>query len=213
MKSELLTRPLLENPEPVSAVPAHIVPLFIAELAARQAALSAIRGLLTSRLLAGEAVHAPSNESAERLPSPRGHRRRCRPDVSAGSGASVRAPPLSHAIALPFRGEDRGVGQDVLALDQNQVLQRRRVGDDNHSKGRSAAWRVGEFSLALLSQMRTGVALTLEVLNGVFEGDAVALEEGVQIIPRWDVEELAHLNPNHPVRPVRFCGERFHGRP
>ena len=102
--------------------------------------------------------------------------------------------------------------QDVLALDQNQVLQRRGVGDDNHSKSRSAAW-VGELSLALLSQLRTGVALTLEVLNGVFEGDAVALEEGVQIIPRWDVEELAHLNPSHPVRPVRFCGERFHGRP
>ncbi len=58
---------LLENPERVSAVPAHIIPRFIAELAARQAALSAIQGLLTSRLLAGEAAPAPRNESAERL--------------------------------------------------------------------------------------------------------------------------------------------------
>ena len=57
------------------------------------------------------------------------------------------------------------------------------------------------------------LTLTLEILNGVFEGDAVALEEGVQIVPRWDVEELAHLDPSHPVRPVRFRGKRFHGRP
>ena len=58
---------LLEDPERVSAVPAHMVPLFMAELAARQAALSAIQGLLTSRLLAGENAPPQRNESAERL--------------------------------------------------------------------------------------------------------------------------------------------------
>src|SRR5665213_1378306 len=58
---------LLESPERVSAVPAHVIPLFIAELAARQAALSAIQSLLTSRLLAGEAAPVSRNESAERL--------------------------------------------------------------------------------------------------------------------------------------------------
>ena len=58
---------LLEDPERVSAVPAHVVPLFMAELAARQAALSAIQGLLTSRLLARDAAPPPRNESAERL--------------------------------------------------------------------------------------------------------------------------------------------------
>lgn len=58
---------LLENPERVSIVPTHIIPQLIAELAARQATLCAVQGLLTSRLLAGEAAAAPRNESGERL--------------------------------------------------------------------------------------------------------------------------------------------------
>lgn len=73
--------------------------------------------------------------------------------------------------------------QDVLALDQNQVLQRRCVGDDNHSTDRLAAWGMSEFSLTLLTQTRTGLALALEVLNRVFERHAVTLEERIQVVP------------------------------
>lgn len=62
---------LLENPERVSVLPTHIIPQLIAELAARQATLSAVQGLLTSRLLVGEVAAAPRNESAERLLTPK----------------------------------------------------------------------------------------------------------------------------------------------
>jgi hypothetical protein len=82
--------------------------------------------------------------------------------------------------------------QDVLVLDQNRVLQRRCVGDDNQSTDRSAAWRLSEFSQTRLPQTCTGLALALEVLNCVFERHAVTLEERVQVVPRRNVEKPTH---------------------
>jgi predicted DNA-binding transcriptional regulator AlpA len=58
---------LLENPERVSTVPTHMVPMLIADVAARQATLSAVQGLLTSRLLTAAAAPAQHQESSERL--------------------------------------------------------------------------------------------------------------------------------------------------
>jgi hypothetical protein len=55
--------------------------------------------------------------------------------------------------------------QNMLVLDENQMLQRRRVSDDNHSKSGSAVRMVRGLSLTLLSQLNTGFALTLEVLD------------------------------------------------
>ncbi len=73
--------------------------------------------------------------------------------------------------------------KDVLVLDQNQVLQRRGVGDDDHSTNRSAAGRMSECSLTLLTQARARLALALEVLDGVLEWHAVTLKERVQVVP------------------------------
>jgi hypothetical protein len=53
---------------------------------------------------------------------------------------------------------------------------------------------MSEFSLTLLTQMRTRLALALEVLGRVFERHAVALEECVQVVPRRNVEQTTHLH-------------------
>jgi hypothetical protein len=103
--------------------------------------------------------------------------------------------------------------QDVLVLDQNQVLERRCVGDDNHSTDRLAAWRMSESSLTLLTQTRTGLALAFEVLNRVFERHAMILQERVQVVPRRNIEEATHLYARQPVRSVRFRNERLERRP
>jgi hypothetical protein len=66
---------------------------------------------------------------------------------------------------------------------------------------------MSEFSLTQLTQTCTGLALALEVLNRVFERHAVTLEERVQVVPRRNVEELAHLHARQAVRSVRFRNE------
>jgi hypothetical protein len=66
--------------------------------------------------------------------------------------------------------------QDLLVLDQNQVLRRRRVGDDNHSTNCLAVGTVSEFRRSLLTQTRTGLALALEVLDRVVARHAATLE-------------------------------------
>jgi len=97
-------------------------------------------------------------------------------------------------------------------LDQNQVLQRRCVGDDDQSTDRLVAWRMSEFSLTPLTQMCTGPALAFEVLNCVVERHAVTLQERVQVVPRRNVEKPTHFHARHAVRSVRLRNERLERR-
>ena len=90
-----------------------------------------------------------------------------------------------------------------------RILQRRCVGDDNHSTDRLAAGRMGEFSVTLLTQTRTGLALALEVLNRVFERHAVTREERVQVVPRRNIQEPTHLHACQAVPSVRLGSKRF----
>ena len=53
---------------------------------------------------------------------------------------------------------------------------------------------MSEFSLTLLTQTRTGLALAVEVLNRVFERHSVTLEERVQVVPRRNVEDPTYLH-------------------
>lgn len=57
---------LLQAPERVSEVPVEQIPVLVAELASEQAALSAMQGVLTARLLVAPAEH-PSGDAGDRL--------------------------------------------------------------------------------------------------------------------------------------------------
>jgi len=57
---------LLETPERVSEVPLEQIPALVAEVASEQAALSAIQGVLTARLLVTPAAH-DSSADVDRL--------------------------------------------------------------------------------------------------------------------------------------------------
>src|ERR1700676_2478480 len=71
---------------------------------------------------------------------------------------------------------------------------------------------MSKFSLTLLTQTCTGLALALEVLNRVFERHAVTLEERVQVVPRRNVEKPTHFHARHAVRSVRLRNERLERR-
>jgi predicted DNA-binding transcriptional regulator AlpA len=58
---------LVANPSTASDIPMHQIPTLVAELASEQATLSALQGLLTTRLLASRENSAAPSESADHL--------------------------------------------------------------------------------------------------------------------------------------------------
>ena len=58
---------LVTNPSTASELPMHQIPALVAELASEQAALSALQGVLTARLLASQENAATSAESTDHL--------------------------------------------------------------------------------------------------------------------------------------------------
>lgn len=72
--------------------------------------------------------------------------------------------------------------QHVRVFDQNQVPQRARVRDDDHSGCLSELWSCPEILLVLVSEPRTRFVLTLKALERVLEPHAVVLQEAIELV-------------------------------
>lgn len=93
-------------------------------------------------------------------------------------------------------------------LNQDEVSKRTGVGDDDRARSRSA-WRVSQLGVPLLTQLRAGLALALELVERVLERHAVTLQHAVQVVARVNIEQLAQLVAGNPVHPVGIDRQRL----
>lgn len=101
--------------------------------------------------------------------------------------------------------------QNVDVLDQNEVLKRTGIGDNNHVADRSAC-RVGDLRLPLFSESSAGLALVFKIVDRVFERNAVALQQSVEFITGREIEQFAELVAGDPVHSVGIDRERLERR-
>jgi hypothetical protein len=68
------------------------------------------------------------------------------------------------------------------------------------------------FGLSLLPQSRACRSLAFEVINRVLERNAVLLQESIEFVTGWNLQQHAELMRGDPVGPVRIDGQRLERR-
>jgi hypothetical protein len=124
--------------------------------------------------------------------------RRCPRDPLANRLGRFR---LRELACHRLRDQDLGIQQRQYfgVSDEDQVSKRRCVGNDNARH-------------ALQAKSAVSLAVSLQVLPGVFQPDLVLFQEPVQLVSRFNTQEAAKLRGCELAFTIRFESDGFEGR-
>jgi hypothetical protein len=92
----------------------------------------------------------------------------------------------------------KDAGQNVNGVDENQIVERSRVGDNNPH-------------LASKAQAAQGGTFTLEIFDSKIQPDFMSLQEAVERVASLEAEKLAQLRLRQPPRFELFERKCFQG--